>query len=101
MLYLAIVLALLWGGIWASFIEFTPLGRYLADKRTWITVVVGGGVDVVIMRLALDWDAILVVFLVILASSVGIITRSLINEWKEDRGVLDDIRKVVQQEAGE
>jgi len=39
------LLALVWGGIWAAFLQWTRPGWFLANKRTWLTVVVGVGVD--------------------------------------------------------
>jgi hypothetical protein len=101
MIILAAILALVWGGIWAVVLQRTALGHYLARRRTWITVVVGVGVDIVIMRLALSWEELAVVFIVVAASSTGVIARSLVNEMAEDRGVLDAISTSIQQEAGE
>jgi hypothetical protein len=71
-----VVGALLWGILWAVFLQYHRVGQYLADKRTWVTVVVGVGVDLAIAYGA-DWMAVVFVFG---ASSLGIITRSLINE---------------------
>jgi len=40
--------ALCWGILLAVFLQFSRMGRFLAVERTWITVVVGVGVDLLI-----------------------------------------------------
>lgn len=80
----ALLLALMWGVGWALFLQFHPHGQYLAVRRTWITVVIGVGVDLLIALLVLDAAAWLRVFGVIVASSIGVIGRSLINEHKDE-----------------
>ena len=71
-------LALLWGGLWALFLQYHRMGHFLVAERTWITVVVGVGVDLLI-AFGGDWwtCAAVIVF-----SSIGIIARSLINEQR-------------------
>jgi hypothetical protein len=78
LLILRILAALFWGIIWASFLQFTRQGEFLAERRTWITVVIGVGVDLLIAYPG-DWY---VITLVIIVSSIGIIFRSLWNETK-------------------
>lgn len=70
--------AFCWGLGWAVYLQFSRRGRWLAEERTWITVVVGIGVDLLIAFNA-DW---LTCAAVIIASSGGIIWRSLVNEKK-------------------
>jgi hypothetical protein len=77
-------LALLWGFIWAACLQFTRWGRWLALRRTWFTVVVGIGVDLLIILLLIDIQTWLKIFAVVGFSSVGIIARSLYNELAED-----------------
>ncbi len=80
-----LALASLWGAGWALFLQFSEWGRWLAIRRTWITVVIGVGIDLVLLTKVLDMRAWWRVFGVIAASSVGIIVRSLANELAEDR----------------
>ena len=80
----ALIFALVWGVFWASFLQFTRAGQWLAIRRTWITVVVGVGVDLGIMVLVLDWHTWWRVVSIITVSSLPIIARSLFNEWAED-----------------
>lgn len=68
--------ALIFGIIYSLCLEFTEKGQFIAEKRTWLSVVIGVGVDLLIGFRA-DYAAIC---LVIAFSSVGIIARSLINE---------------------
>lgn len=76
------VLAAIWGGFVALFLQKTELGRFLADRRTWVTVVVGVAGNLLIMRPLMSEDAWNRVFNVFALSSLGVITRSL---WKEIR----------------
>lgn len=70
------LIAFSWGVVYALFLQLTQSGQRLASDVTWLSVVVGIGVD-----LAIAFDAnYLTVFLVIALSSLGIIGRSLYNE---------------------
>lgn len=79
----SLLLALIWGAVWAMFLQWTHLGRFLALKRTWLTVVIGIGVDLLISLTLLPLRAWLTVFSIIAISSLPIITRSLVNELIE------------------
>ena len=81
---LAAILALLWGALWALFLQLHPWGRWLAVKRTWLTVVVGVGVDLALLLLILDAHTWATVVAIIAASSIGVIVRSLYNEHADD-----------------
>lgn len=72
-------LAFCWGVVLACFLQFSRWGKFLAEERTWITVVAGVGVDLLIAYQA-EW---LTVCLVIVLSSAGIIARSLLNESRK------------------
>jgi len=82
------ILAFFWGAIWASLLQFTRLGRFLALKRTWVTVVIGVGVDLLLVKAFLSWADWLRLAAVIGLSSVGIIARSLINEHIDHNEVM-------------
>lgn len=77
-------LAVIWGFAWAACLQYTTWGRWLAVKRTWLTVVVGVGVDMLILWRVLDrrawWQAVEIIGL----SAIGIILRSLILEHQAD-----------------
>lgn len=83
-LSLGIVLAVVWGAVWASVLQFTRFGRWLALKRTWITVVIGVGVDGLIALLVTPVTVWWRVAAIVAASSVGVIARAWINEHAED-----------------
>ena len=85
------ILALIWGGIWALFLQWSQLGQFLAQKRTWITVVVGVGVDLVLILFVIPLDLWLRVCMMIVLSSLCIIARSLINEWRELRELAEGL----------
>ena len=65
---LRVSLAFFFGITYAMWLQHSRQGQFLANERTWITVVIGIGVD---LALAYDGDWWTVV-LVIAASSVGI-----------------------------
>lgn len=73
-----LLLALIWGILFAVCLQFTKKGKFLADERTWITVVVGVGVDLA-LSFGGDWWTVVGV---IAFSSLGLIFRSLWNEEK-------------------
>ncbi|MGV0974473.1 MAG: hypothetical protein ACOYBO_00935 [Azonexus sp.] len=82
---LGIILAALWGAMWAAFIQFNYHGRFLAARMTWLSVVIGIGIDLLILALVIPLDALIAVVAVIGASSLPIITRSLLNESMDSR----------------
>lgn len=84
MLTLTLLMAAVWGVVWALFLQFTAYGRWLAVRRTWATVVVGVGVDVALLALVLTPGDVVVVLAVFAASAVGIVGRSFLNEHHED-----------------
>ena len=85
---LCLVLGLVWGVLWALFLQCTEPGRFLASRRAWLAVVVGVGVDVLILLALLPTGLWLQVCGVIAVSSLGIIGRSLLNEWREHMELL-------------
>lgn len=87
MTYFAIFLAFIWGALWAAALQYTSWGRYLANRRTWVTVVVGVGVDLLIGLTIVELQDWLRFAAVIAASSIGIIVRSLYNERSEERTI--------------
>jgi hypothetical protein len=82
----------MWGIIWALVLQLTTWGQFLALKRTWLTVVIGLGVDLLILFPLLPLDRWLLVLAVIALSSIGIIARSLYNEYADHRAELDRAR---------
>lgn len=82
LLLLRICLAFFWGFGWAGYLQFTRQGQFLVLKRTWITVVIGVGIDLLIAYNADYWTIVLVISV----SSFGIIVRSL---WNESQGEED------------
>lgn len=96
---LALILAFIWGGIWAGFLQFTLWGQFLARKRTWFTVVTGIGVDLIIAWLVVPAEYWCVFTGIIVCSGILIVVRSLVNEWDEWKELLKI--NVHENEAGE
>ena len=65
-------------------VEWDPWVCWLAVNRTWLAVVIGVGVDLVMLLLILAPRTWASVAGVIAASGIGIIVRSLYNEHHED-----------------
>lgn len=86
------LLALAWGIAWAMVLQWTRLGRYLAVRRTWITVVIGVGVDLLIALAVIPFRWWLCIVLIIVLSGLGIIARSLINEHTDEQEQLDALK---------
>jgi len=84
MVLFAGVLALFWGIFWAGFLQFVPLGRFLAKRRTWVTVVVGVGVDLGFGLLVVPFEYWWPMALVVALSGFGVVYRSLYNEQAQD-----------------
>jgi hypothetical protein len=82
---LAVIVAAVWGALWAAFIQFNYHGRFLAARLTWLSVVIGIGVDLLILALVIPLDAFIAVVAIIGASSLPVITRSLLNESLDAR----------------
>ena len=83
--YLGMALGFIWGTLWVLFLKCTEAGRFLALRRTWITVVVGVGGDLFILLPLLSFPLWLLILAVLFTSSVPIIAGSLIDELREDQ----------------
>lgn len=90
MLYLALFLATIWGFLWGAYMQFTRYGAYLAVRRTWITVVIGVGVDMLIMLLILPINYWVMFCAVMVLSSIGVIARSVYNEARDDKEAVEE-----------
>lgn len=77
------LMALFWGIGLACFLQFHRMGKFLAEERTWLTVTVGVGVDLLLGIGATWWE----IWLIVAFSSLGIVWRSLRNEAHETPSV--------------
>lgn len=91
------ILAIIWGVIWALFLQLTKFGQFLAVKRTWLAVVVGVGIDLLLALPVVPGREWFKIFSIIAFSSLGIILRSLYNELQE---TLRDIENAIKTHAG-
>lgn len=75
-----------WGFSWACFLD-TEDGKWLARSRTWVTVVIGVGVSVLLSLLVVPplWTAFVLLGLAL--ASIGIIRRSLRQERHVDEAL--------------
>ena len=89
---LYVLLPFLWGAIWAAALQWTRLGRFLALKRTWLTVLIGVGGDLLFMLAFLNIEDWFRTLIILAASSIPIIFRSLANERADLREGIDDER---------
>ena len=84
-----VLIAAIWGFTWALILQFTGFGQFLSYRRTWLTVVIGVGVDLLLACILMPLNAWLAICGVIAASSIGIVARSLINELRETDEVIN------------
>lgn len=89
---LAIILGAIWGVIWGSYLQFTRTGQWLASSRTWITVVVGVGMNLLISLLFLPVSLWLHLIGLFAISSFPIILRSLHNERRETETIFNALQ---------
>jgi hypothetical protein len=81
---LVLLLAFVWGAVWAAFLQWHPWGQWLVVRRTWVTVVIGVGVDLALLPLVIPLEIWAMVVGVFATSSIGVIWRSFANERHED-----------------
>ncbi len=86
-------LALIWGLLWALVLEYVPLGRFLAARRSWLAVVIGIAGDLLLLRPVLSLSSWVRVAGVLAASSVGMILRGLAHEWRDHQEVLNRTKR--------
>lgn len=79
-----LILAAVWGTGYALFLQTYP-GRFLAARYTWVTVVVGIGMDMAIAAVCVGIEAAVSVTVLIGVSAVPIVARSLWNEMRDVR----------------
>ncbi len=88
-------LALIWGLLWALVLEYVPLGRFLAARRSWLAIVIGIAGDLLLLRPVLSLSSWVRVTAVLAASSVGMMCsgfrseRSLFHEWHDHQEILE------------
>lgn len=79
------LLALLWGVGWAWALWETGWGRFIRLKRTWLSVVVGVGVDLLLMGLVVELRVWVWLVGIVGLSALGIVARCLETEFEEHR----------------
>ncbi len=92
-IYFALILALAWGIALALALQRIEFLRWMADKRTWILVVIGVAVDLALAWLIVPFEWWWRVAAIIGASSVGLIGRSIYLERAEWTELMRTIRE--------
>ena len=93
--------AVLWGFAWAWCLDNTRRGRFLVNRRTWLTVVIGIGVDgllylPVLYLMPAGQEPVLIwlrLVAILALSAIGIVKRSVDQEYEQEREVLDGARR--------
>ena len=85
------VLALVWGAVWAALLQFTGWGRFMAARRAWLAVAIGLGVDLLLLLVLMPVTLWLQVCAIIAASAIGIIVRSIANEWRDHQELMEAV----------
>lgn len=92
-LAICLILAVFWGAFWALFLQCTRPGKFLAAKRAWLAVCVGIGIDLLILLMVLSLTDWLKLCAVIAVSAIGIIFRSLWNEFAELMAMIEELHR--------
>ncbi len=86
---LALLLAGLWGTLYALWLQRTRQGAFLAARMTWLSVVIGCGMNLLIALLVIEVSAWLMLVGLFVASGIPIVIRSLSNEHRLQMDVLN------------
>lgn len=104
MVQFVLLLGVIWGLIIAGLIEFTSLGRWIAERMTWLSVVAGVGGDLLLLLLLMDgqgrvmwWQVVALVAL----SSLGVIYRGLRQSHVYFAGLMAEAQRGDADAAGE
>ncbi len=85
-----LILGAIWGVVYAWFLQTRPAGRFLAARYTWLTVVIGNGMCLLIARLVLGTTEWLTVCAIFTVAGLPIIARSLLNDQRDAQAILND-----------
>ena len=85
----AVVLAAFWGTAYAVWLQRTKSGAFIAARLTWLSVVIGCGLNLLIALIVLDGHVWLVLMAIFAASGSPIVIRSLINERRLQMDVIN------------
>ena len=88
MAFSGLLLALIWGFLWAALLEWAPWGRYLAARRAWLAVAIGVSADLALLTALLPLTHWLAACAVFALSGIGLIVRSLYHEWRDNEELL-------------
>ncbi len=86
---IALLLAGIWGTLYALWLQRTRSGAFLAARMTWLSVVIGVGVNLLIALLVIDAQTWLVLVVLFFVSGIPVIIRSISNEHRLQRDILN------------
>ena len=71
----------------------TRKGRLLAERRTWVTVVIGDSLVLVALAVLLPWHNVLLAFFAFAAAGIPIILRAIYNELTDEQDAVRGMRQ--------
>ncbi len=86
---LGVILAGFWGTAFAVWLQRTKAGAFIAARYTWLSVVIGVGVDMLIALIVIEAHIWVVLIGLFAASGTPIVIRSLLNEHRLQQEVID------------
>ena len=89
---LALILAVIWGALYALSLQRTRPGRFLAARLTWLSVVISNGVNIVLCRLFVSGEEGLLLVGVFALSGMPVIAHSLSNGLRDTQGILKHVK---------
>lgn len=87
--FLSVFLAGIWGSVYAVWMQRTHAGAFISARYTWLSVVIGVGVTLLIALIVIDIHTWLVLVALFAASGTPIVIRSLVNEHRLNQAVLN------------
>lgn len=89
---ISFVLTFFWGVVWSAAHRRTNLGRYILNKHTWIAVVDGVGVVLLISLLVMTQQQWIMMSSLFFFSCIVPIITSLADQYADLRGEIDGTR---------
>jgi len=96
-----IVSEVIFGVGYAVVLDRVPVARFLVEKRTWLTVVVGVAVTVLLAVPVIGWQMAGCMAGIFALSGLGVIGRSIVHEMRSDGDFWGELRRLARGECGD
>lgn len=87
------------GVVYALVLDRVPIAKFLVEKRTWITVVVGVVMTVLLAVPVIGWQVAGLMAGIFALSGIGVIARSIVHEMYDEGDFWVELRKFIRGES--